>query len=88
MFKIVDMGLTCDARLDGKDHSCTGPTLSPGWTLALARSGARALDVTVKMNGKALYKLAYTASPDGKTLTESGGATATNEKIKVVYDRQ
>jgi hypothetical protein len=87
-FKVVDMGLTCDAKLDGKDYPCTGPTLSPGWTLALTRSGASALDMTVKMNGKPLYKMAYTASRDGKTLTESGGATATNEKIKIVYDRQ
>jgi len=32
--------------------------------------------------------LSYRLSADGKTLTESGGATATNEKITVVYDRQ
>jgi hypothetical protein len=87
-FKIVDMGLTCDTTLDGKDYPCTGPTLSAGWTVAFAPSGARSLNMTIKNNGKELYKVVYTASPDGKTLTETGTATATSEKTKVVYDRQ
>jgi hypothetical protein len=87
-FKIVDMGLTCDSKLDGTDHPCTGPTLSEGWTVALANTGLRSLNMTVKQNGKELYKVVYTVSPDGKTLTETGTATATSEKIKVVYDRQ
>jgi hypothetical protein len=87
-FKIVDMGLTCESKLDGKDYPCTGPTLAPGWTVAFGSAGARSLDLTIKQNGKIFYKVAYTVSADGKTLTESGGATASNEKIKVVYDRQ
>jgi hypothetical protein len=88
MFKIVDMDLVCNSKLDGKDHPCTGPTLSAGWTIALASADPRSLDMTVKNNGKVLYKVAYTVSADGKTLTETGSATATNEKVKVVYDRQ
>jgi hypothetical protein len=88
MFKIVDMGLTCDSKLDGKDYPCSGPTLSAGWTVALATTGLRSLDMTVKNNGKTLYRVVYTVSPDGKTLTETGTAAATDEKIKVVYDRQ
>jgi hypothetical protein len=87
-FKVVDMGLTCESKLDGKDYPCTGPSMAPGWTVALAKTGARSFDMTVKMNGKDLYKVGYTVSANGKTLTESGGATATGEKIKVVYDRQ
>jgi hypothetical protein len=87
-FKIVDMGLTCDCKLDEKDYPCTGPTLSEGWTVALATSGLRSLNMTVKQNGKELYKVVYTVSADGKTLTETGTASATSEKIKVVYDRQ
>jgi hypothetical protein len=87
-FKIVDMGLVCDSKLDGKDYPCTGPTLSAGWTIALASAGPRSFDMTVKNNGKLLYKVAYTVSADGKTLTETGSSTATNEKVKVVYDRQ
>ena len=44
--------------------------------------------MTVKNKGKLLYKVGYTVSADGKTLTETGSATATNEKVTVVYDRQ
>jgi len=87
-FKIADMGLTCESKLDGKDYSCTGPTVSAGWTIALSKSGPRSFDMTVKRNGKELYKEGYTASADGKTLTNTGAATATGEKVKVVYDRQ
>jgi hypothetical protein len=87
-FKIVDMGLTCEAKLDEKDYPCTGPTLAAGWTVSFGGSGSRSLGMTIKQNGKALYKVTYTASADGKTLTETGTSTATSEKVKVVYDRQ
>jgi hypothetical protein len=87
-FKIVDMGLSCDAKLDGKDHPCSGPTLGPGWTVAFTGEGARGLNMTVKNNGKAVFKISYSVSADGKTLTENGVAAGTNEKTKVVYDRQ
>jgi hypothetical protein len=88
VFKIVDMSLTCDAKLDGKDHPCTGPTLAEGWTVAFTNPDPRSLAMTVKNKEKLLYKVAYTVSADGKTLTETGAATATNEKVTVVYDRQ
>jgi hypothetical protein len=88
VFKIVDMDLTCNGKFDGKDHPCTGPTLSTGWTSSFANAGPRALDMTIKNNGKTLFKLSYSVSADGKTLTENGTATAANEKTKVVYDRQ
>lgn len=87
-YKVPEQGLTCDSKLDGKDYPCSGPTIAAGWTVALAKSGDRIVDMTAKMNGKVLYKVTYTVSADGKTLTESGGATATSEKITVVYDRQ
>jgi hypothetical protein len=87
-YKVVDISLVCETKLDGKDYPCTGPTLSSGWTVALTKSGARSFDWTAKMNGKVVSKGRYTVSADGKTLTESGSATGTNENIKVVYDRQ
>jgi hypothetical protein len=85
--KIVDMDLTCNAKLDGKDYPCSGPTLAPGWTVAF-NNDAKALDMNVKNNGKAVFKVSYSVSADGKTLTETGVATGTTEKTKVVYDRQ
>jgi hypothetical protein len=87
-FKEPDIGLACDAKLDGKDYPCSGPTLPPGWTVAMTKGGARALDLMVKKDGKPFFKVTYTVAADGKSLTETGGATATSEKIKVVYDRQ
>ena len=87
-YKVVDVGFVCETKLDGKDYPCTGTTLASGWTMALAKSGARSFDMTRKRDGKVLFKYRCTVSPDGKTLTETGGATGTTEKIKVVFDRQ
>jgi hypothetical protein len=88
VYKVADMGLSCDGKLDGKDYPCTGPTLPPGWTVAMTKAGARGLDLLVKKDGKSLYKVTYAVAADGKTLTENGAATATNETVKVVYERQ
>ena len=88
VYRVVDMDMTCDAKLDGKYYPCSGPTLGPGWTLAWLKTSPRSLEWSVQMNGKPMYKGAFTVSADGKIMTDTGGATATNEKTKVVYDRQ
>jgi hypothetical protein len=87
-FKEPANGLVCDSKLDGKDYPCTGPTLPPGWTVAMSKAGVQSLNLMVKKDGKPFFKVTYTVAADGKSMTENGGATATNEKIKVVYDRQ
>jgi hypothetical protein len=87
-FRESDMGLSCDSKLDGKDYPCTGPTLPPGFTVAMTKAGARSMDMVVKKDGKPFYKVTYTVGADGKSMTEFGGALATNEKIKIVWDRQ
>jgi hypothetical protein len=86
--RIPDFQITCDAKFDGKDYPASGPTVPPGLTLAIAKSGPRSLDISEKLNGKPLVKLSFTASEDGKTLTETGGAVGSSEKFKAVYDRQ
>ena len=84
----VNEGGTCDAKLDGKDYPATGPMWPSGWTCVIAKNGARAFDLTFKKDGKPMYKSTLTASSDGKTLTETGGAVSSGEKIKAVYERQ
>jgi hypothetical protein len=87
-FREPAMKLSCEGKLDGQDYSCTGPTLPPGWTVAMTKAGERSLDLLVKKDGKEFYRVRYTVDEDGQCLTESGGATATGEKVTVVYDRQ
>ena len=84
----VDQKGVCDAKLDGKEFPAAGPMWPAGWTCALSKHGDHAFDVTWKKDGKAMYRSTFTASADGKTLTETGGAASTTEKIKAVYDRQ
>jgi hypothetical protein len=84
----VDQNGVCDAKLDGKDVAATGPMWPKGWTCALSRHGENAFDLSWKKDGKPMYKYTYTASTDGKTLVEEGGAAAGSEKVKVLFDRQ
>jgi hypothetical protein len=86
VFKDPDMGMTCDAKLDGKDYPCTGPQLPPGFTVALKDTG-RSLDLVVKKDGKAFFTGGYTVSADGKTMTETGAPASGGDKIKLVFDR-
>ncbi len=88
IFKEAAYDLTCDAKLDGKDYPCTGPTLGPGWTVALTKAGARGLDMVIKKDGKPFFKETYMVSGDGKTMTDMETAIATNEKTRMVLDRQ
>jgi hypothetical protein len=78
----------CNARFDGKEVPATGSMWSAGWTCSIARSGAGAFDFSMQREGKLTYKSSFTASADGKTLTETGGLVGTNEKVKLVYDKQ
>ncbi|HXJ44197.1 MAG TPA: hypothetical protein VNH18_33225 [Bryobacteraceae bacterium] len=86
VFKDPDMGMSCDAKLDGKDYPCTGPMLPPGFTVAMKKV-AQALDLTVKKDGKPFFKGTYTVSADGRSMTEIGEATNGGDKIKIVFDR-
>lgn len=83
-----NFGVECPGKLDGKDYPCTGPLTPSGWTSAMAKSGANSITITIKKDGKALYRYTDSVSADGKTLTSTGGALATKEPTKMVYDRQ
>jgi hypothetical protein len=81
-------GAVCDARFDGKDYPANGPVWPPGWTCLIAKNGFRAIDVTWKKDGKDMYKSTFTASTDGKMLTEIGSAVGADEPFKVVYNKR
>jgi hypothetical protein len=85
---VVDFKLTCEAKFDGKDYPCTGPTIAQGWTASMKKSGARGIEYVYKMNGKPSYEGSMIVSADGKTLTETGSPVGVSEKFKAVYDRQ
>jgi hypothetical protein len=80
-------GVECAGKTDGTDQTCKGPLTPAGWTSVVTIAGGH-LTSTLKKDGKPLYRYEYTVSADGKTLTQVGASLATNEKIKVVFDRQ
>jgi hypothetical protein len=86
VLKFVDQNGVCDAKFDGKDHPATGPMWPSGWSCMIAKRGDAGFDVEWKKDGKRMYMSSFTA--EGKTLTETGGAAGTQERIKVVYDKQ
>jgi hypothetical protein len=85
---IPDFKITSEAKFDGKDYPATGPGMPLGLTLAIQKTGPRSFDITEKQNGKPIFKLSFTVSDDGKTLTEIGSPVGVNEKFKAVYERQ
>lgn len=87
-FAIIDQKAVCNLKFDGKDYPASGPTMPPGVTVAVKKAWTNGFEMTVKMNGKTLYQSSYSASNDGKTLTENGTVVATGEKYKAVFDRQ
>lgn len=88
VWEIVDFKGTCNAKFDGKDYPCTGPTVPAGFTMALKRTGPRSFEWTDKQNGKPLFRGTYTVSPDGRTLTDVARPVAVNEPYTAVYERQ
>jgi hypothetical protein len=84
----AEMQASCKTQFDGKDYGCTGSLMPPGFTMALKKTGDRGFDMTEKMNGKVIYTAGYSLSADGKTLTLVAVPAGTDEKIKIVYDRQ
>ena len=59
-----------------------------GWGVAMRKLGPTSFAATVKKDGKPMYRYEYTPSTDGRMLAVSGGAAATREAVKMVYDRQ
>jgi hypothetical protein len=87
-FTFVDFKATCKARFDEKDHPVTGPTVPPGLSLTLKRTGPRSLELLSKQHGKPLFKNIYTLSDDGHTLTAAGRPVAVDEPYTFVYERE
>lgn len=78
----------CEAKFDGQDYPVTGPVAQPAMTLALQKTGQHSFDVTGKQYSKPIFKIAFSVSDDGKTLTQTGRMTGAAEKFAAVYDRQ
>ncbi|HUI56422.1 MAG TPA: hypothetical protein VLY04_15715 [Bryobacteraceae bacterium] len=85
---VVDYNASAKVKFDGKDYPVTGPTMPKNFTLAIKKTGPRSLEMTEKMDGKAVFIDVFTVSADGKTLIDEASAPGSNEKIKAVYDRQ
>jgi hypothetical protein len=84
--ELGNAGAVCDAKFDGKDYPAKGSMFPAGWSCVIAKHGDNAFDVTWKKDGKGMYKSTLTAS--GKVLTESGSAVGSDEKYRIVYDKQ
>jgi hypothetical protein len=86
-FKEPALNLTCESKLDRKNHPCGGRALG-SWSVATVKTGPGSFVATIKKDGKPIYRYSYTPSADGKTLVATGGAANTSEKVRIVYDRQ
>lgn len=86
--KIVDYDAVCSVKFDGTEHPCTGPTMPKSLTMTARKIGARSLEFTEKMEGKVVFSDRFTVSSDGRTMTDEATPAGSNEKIKIIYDKQ
>ena len=75
------------AKFDGKDYPITGTGLD---TVSLKRTGARTIERTGKVRGKATEGCTMEVSADGKvlTLTIKGSYNGTDYSSKQIFTRQ
>jgi len=85
---VVDYNASAKVKFDGKDYPVTGPTIPKNFTLTIKKTSPRSLEMTEKMDGKVVFIDMFTVSADGKTLSDEAAAPGSNEKVKVVYDKQ
>jgi len=71
---------------DSKDNPVMQGGQATKFTNAFTKVGSNTIKITTKLNGKSFAEDVYTISADGRTLTDDGTATATNEKTKSVFD--
>jgi hypothetical protein len=86
--KYPEFQIACKGSFDGKDNPMTGGGANLKQTLAFEKSGANAIKITTKLNGKPFYVDVLTLSSDGKVLTDEGNPVAVKEPVKAVYERQ
>jgi hypothetical protein len=78
----------CAAKLDGKDYPASGPLWPSGWTCAITQHTANGLQMAWKKDGKPMYEDSLTVAEGGRVLNDVSTAVGTNEKVKMVYERQ
>jgi hypothetical protein len=78
----------CAAKFDGKPYPMTGSGDGPKQTMSFRKAGPASFEATTFLDGKPFFNDVYTASADGKMLTDTGTPVSTKKSLKVVYDRQ
>jgi hypothetical protein len=85
--KVPEYQQVVKGSFDGKDNPVMQAGQASKFTNAFTKTGSN-IKITTKLSGKIFAEDVYSISADGKTLTDDGTATATNEKTKSVFDRQ
>ncbi|HEV8395949.1 MAG TPA: hypothetical protein VGQ37_16830 [Vicinamibacterales bacterium] len=88
---VVTMGgAKCKASFDGRDYPIIDPRGKPSTFEAcrISKSGERGFSLEVILNGKPVDATTFTASEDGRTLTQVGGLVGQPSAGTIVHDRQ
>jgi hypothetical protein len=56
--------------------------------MAMTRADTPELEMVLKKDAKPVLKMTFSVSEDGSTLTQVSETIGTNEKTRIVYDRQ
>jgi hypothetical protein len=87
LFKVPAMKASAELNFNGQETAVDGPDLPTGLRLSLKRTGPYSFRLVQKLNGSTVSSSEYTASDDGKTMTEVGG-TPGDSPSTIVWEKQ
>jgi hypothetical protein len=87
ILKIPALKATAATNFNGKEVEIQGPDIPSGLRLSLTRTGPYSFRLLQKLNGTPVDSAQYTVSPDGKTMTEVGGAPG-DPPSTLVWEKQ
>jgi|HubBroStandDraft_1064217.scaffolds.fasta_scaffold238606_2 hypothetical protein len=89
VFDEPDFKLKANGKFDGKPGTVEGPTIPPGASFVLTKTGPRSFKMTRTQDGKTFDMSTWTVSADGKTLSVVTRVVGTTDPPTTeVFERQ
>jgi hypothetical protein len=86
--KISAPNSLCVAKFDGKPYPMSGSGDGAKQTMSFRKKSPASFEAITYLDGKVFFTDVYSASADGKVLTDIGTPAATKKPVKTILDRQ
>jgi hypothetical protein len=80
-------GMTCEAKMNGRDYPCTGELVQAGSTVSIKQTGPNSLQLIQKVKGRVQTTTNNAVSEDGNSMTAILRFGSNKTIDEAVYDR-